>query len=103
MQEWFKEYEEKKKKAKVYEFKSKEDKDPKGLTLYKEKDPLKKAWSYVGMLLKTNVDVPETHHLAYDVASKLKKPCLQLRALLQLKRLVPLTCGTIRRVQHFFW
>jgi N-alpha-acetyltransferase 15/16, NatA auxiliary subunit len=97
-----KEYEEKKKKAKVYEFKSKEDKDPKGLTLYKEKDPLKKAWSYVGMLLKTNVDVPETHYLAYDVASKLKKPCLQLRALLQLKRLVPLTCGTIRRVQHFF-
>ena len=79
-----------------------EDKDPKGLALYKEKDPLKKAWSYVGMLLKTNVDVPETHYLAYDVASKLKKPCLQLRALLQLKRLVPLTCGTIRRVQHFF-
>jgi peptide alpha-N-acetyltransferase len=97
-----KEYEDKKKNAKVYEFKSKEDKDPKGLTLYKEKDPLKKAWSYVEMLLKTNVKLPETHYLAYDVASKLQKPVLKLRALLQLRRLVPLTCSTILRVKDFF-
>ena len=97
-----KEYEDKKKNAKVYEFKSKEDKDPKGLTLYKEKDPLKKAWSYVEMLLKTNVKLPETHYLAYDVASKLQKPVLKLRALLQLRRLVPLTCSTILRVKEFF-
>ena len=84
------------------EFKSKKDEDPKGLALYKEKDPLMKAWSYVGMLLKTNINLPETHYLAYDVASKLNKPVLKLRALLQLKRLVPLTAGTIRRVKEFF-
>ena len=97
-----KQYEEKKKNAKVSEFKSKKDEDPKGLALYKEKDPLMKAWSYVGMLLKTNINLPETHYLAYDVASKLNKPVLKLRALLQLKRLVPLTAGTIRRVKEFF-
>ena len=48
-----------------------------------------------------NVDQTQVHELAFDVASALKKPLLQLKALLQLHRIDQLSCGTVRRTNIF--
>ncbi len=97
-----KEKEEKEKEGKTPDERDeKRNEDLNGNKLFAVNDPLGEAWKLVEELMPMNVDQTQVHELAFDVASALKKPLLQLKALLQLHRIDQLSCGTVRRTNIF--